>query len=367
MTWVYNQLKYGKNVSSIVLANSTQNLDQFPWPRIYKAGKIEYSILRVLKKLGFSYRQYSIAHNSIIQNQRPDVLHSHFGNKGWYDLPLVKKNNLKQIVTFYGSDLSYLPSHNPIWLGRYQELFDRTDIFLCEGPYMAQNLIKIGCPEEKVQVLRLGIEVNKLPFKPRRLVQDEPVKVLIAGTFREKKGIPYALMAVSQIKNHYPNLYVTVIGDSSGNHRENREKRVILDVVKNHNLERITRFLGYQSYNKLMKEAYKHHIFVSPSVTAMDGDTEGGAPVTIIEMAATGMPIISTKHCDIPQVIMNGKTGLLAEERNVDELAFHLEWLLLHPENWLEMCVAGRKYIEKNFNVEYQANRLTEIYRNLAS
>jgi len=74
--------------------------------------------------------------------------------------------------------------------------------------------------------------------------------------------------------------------------------------------------LGFQPHAILFEEAYKNHIFLSPSVTALDGDTEGGAPVTIIEMAATGMPIISTKHCDIPEVIKDGVTGFLANERD---------------------------------------------------
>ncbi len=70
--------------------------------------------------------------------------------------------------------------------------------------------------------------------------------------------------------------------------------------------------MGYQPHSTLFAEAYRHHIFLSPSVTASTGDTEGGAPVSLIEMAATGMLIVSTTHCDIPEVIKHGVTGLLA-------------------------------------------------------
>ena len=72
------------------------------------------------------------------------------------------------------------------------------------------------------------------------------------------------------------------------------------------------RLLGYVSRETLREEAYEHDVFLAPSVTASNGDTEGGAPVAIIEMSASGMPIVSTNHCDIPSVVLDGVTGLLA-------------------------------------------------------
>ena len=112
-----------------------------------------------------------------------------------------------------------------------------------------------------------------------------PLRVLIAGSFREKKGIPYALEALGRLQQEIP-LEITIIGDAS--ERGEAEKLQILDTIKTHNLWPKTRMLGYQPHAILLEEAYRHHIFLSPSVTASDGDTEGGLPVSIIEMAATG-------------------------------------------------------------------------------
>ena len=115
-----------------------------------------------------------------------------------------------------------------------------------------------------------------------------------------------------------------------------------------------------------MEEARRHHVFLSPSVTASDGDTEGGAPVSLIEMSASGMMIVSTTHCDIPGVILDGKTGLLAPERDVDGLVERLQWIVAHPEQWMEMQRAGRAHIEAEFDARRQGERLGEIYRDLA-
>jgi colanic acid/amylovoran biosynthesis glycosyltransferase len=82
-------------------------------------------------------------------------------------------------------------------------------------------------------------------------------------------------------------------------------------------------------------------------------------------MASTGMPIVSTKHCDIPGVILDGQTGLLAEERDVDGLYERLVWLLSNPEKWREMLDRGRTHLEAAFDAYKQGEKLGGIYRQL--
>ena len=156
---------------------------------------------------------------------------------------------------------------------------------------------------------------------------------------------------------------VTIIGDSNGTKAAEQEKKKIFDIVNKYKLQPYIRFLGYQPHSVLIKEAYKHHVFLTPSVTSSDGDTEGGAPVTILEMMATGMPVISTTHCDIPQIITHGETGLLAEERDVEGLVTNLQWLLDNYEQWALMTGKGRQHIETNFDASTQAHKLAEIYQ----
>jgi colanic acid/amylovoran biosynthesis glycosyltransferase len=101
-------------------------------------------------------------------------------------------------------------------------------------------------------------------------------------------------------------------------------------------------------------------------VTASDGDTEGGAPVSLIEMAATGMPIVSTTHCDIPEVIKPGITGLLAPEKDVEALVNHLRWYINHSAEWGSLLDAGRKHIETNYDAKLQGQKLAAIYQDIA-
>ncbi|MBW4643033.1 MAG: glycosyltransferase [Goleter apudmare HA4340-LM2] len=366
-TWMYNQVRYlPKNLENHVVCEKTEDLEQFWLPNIHALQEVSqwcYVWDKVVRKLQFRHHLGFLV--DIAQHENINVLHSHFGHVGWQDIGAAKKVGLKHVVTFYGWDVNSLPKTRPHWRRRYQELFANVDIILCEGSHMAKCIVNLGCPADKVKVHHLGIAIEELKFQPRVWNPNEPLRVLIAASFREKKGIPYALEALGQLQ-HQVSLEVTIIGDANSEKRSQAEKQKILATIEKHNLQSKVRMLGYQPYTLLFKEAYKHHIFLSPSVTASDGDTEGGAPVSLIEMAATGMLIVSTNHCDIPEVVINGLTGLLAEERDVSGLVTHLQQLVHHPEQWLPITVAGRKHVEKEYDAYIQGKKLAEIYSHLA-
>lgn len=364
-TWIYNQVRYlPAEVESHIVCETTQNLDQFHLPNIHSlsaAPRWRYCWEKGRRKLGIR-NPLAFLVDQVRRHRPPQVLHSHFGEVGWGNREVAEQEGLKHVVTFYGSDINYLPSLDQHWRGRYRALFERVDRVLCEGPHLARTVVSFGCPTEKVRVHHLGVRVDEIAFRPRVWSRAEPLRVLIAASFREKKGIPYALEALGRVQDEV-SMEITIIGDANSEPRNQIERKVILDSIKKHNLQSRVRLLGYQPYAVLCEEAYRNHIFLSPSVTARDGDAEGGAPVAILEMVATGMPVVSTKHCDIPEVIDHGRTGLLAEERDVEGLVCHLRWLIDHPEQWDRLVEAGRKLVESEFNCVLQGKRLRAIYQ----
>ncbi len=362
-TWLFNEVRYlPAPVESHVVCETALNLDQFPIPRLHSLrdeSRLRFTWDRGLRRLGV--RAHLGGLEARARGVGADVVHSHFGNVGWADLAAARRAGCRQVVTFYGLDVDFLPRSDPRWYVRYREMFARVDRVLCEGPFMARAVVQLGCPPEKVRVHHLGVSVGEIPFRPRTWRPGEPLRVLLAATFREKKGLPYGLEALARIKDDLP-LEITVIGDAPDDARSRAEKQRILDTVARGGLASRTRLLGYRPHAEFLDEAYRHHVFLSPSVTASDGDSEGGAPVGLIEMAASGMPVVSTTHCDIPEVIVPGTTGLLAPERDVDALAGYLRWLAAHPGAWPRMLVAGRRRIEEEFNAAEQGRRLAAIY-----
>lgn len=366
-TWQYNQVRFlPPSIESHIVCASTENLDQFNLPNIHSledSSRFRFYWDKGLQKLGLRKHLGLLVKKARIHNG--DVLHSHFGNRGWRNLCAAKRAKLKHVVTFYGLDVNYLPKKDPRWYRRYKELFKHIDYVLCEGSHMGRCILELGCPHDKLKIHHLGVAVGEVSFKPRAWNQGEPLRILIAASFREKKGIPYALEALGRVKNEIP-LTVTIIGDAGPAVRSQIEKQRILSTIEKQGLESNVRMIGYQSQAVMFNEAYKHHVFLSPSVTAKDGDTEGGVPVSIIEMLASGMPIVSTKHCDIPEVVHHGATGLLAEERDVNGIVTQLTWLINNPDKWQVMLEAGRKHVEAEYNAGVQGMKLALIYKELA-
>ena len=366
-TWLYNQVRaLPVDVENHVACLRTENLDQFPCTHLYalcRHSKFAYRAEALLRRLGLPLHPHWLTR--MAKRSNAELLHSHFGNMGWFNLGVARRLRIPHVVTFYGLDVDFLPQQDARWHARYHQLFAEVDAVLCEGPHMASRIIARGCPQSKARVHHLGVDTGAIPFKPRVRLLEEPLRVLIAGAFREKKGIPCALEALGKLQ-HEVALEITIIGDAGEESRSHEEKRRILEVIRRHGLEPRVQMLGFQPHTRLLEEAYRHHVFLSPSIHAEDGDSEGGAPVSIIEMAASGMPVVSTTHCDIPEVITDGRSGLLAPERDVAGLVERLAWLAAHPQEWERLVSAARKHVEKEFDMAAQSLRLAALYRDLA-
>lgn len=371
MTWLYTQVsELPPEVQPHVVCDRVKNLDQFPVDSLHAfepAAPWRYLWGRALRATNL---RPSLHLNLLVEVARATesrVLHSHFGYHGWKVREAAQRAGLAHVVTFYGVDVNYLPVQQPRWRRRYRDLFDGASMVLCEGSHMAQCVVELGCPAEKVRVHHLGVRLDRIPFRPTPWQPGEPLRVLMAASFHEKKGLPYAMQALGRLRQRVEvPLEVTLIGDASSQAHSREEKARILQAMDDHALHDVVQMLGFQPYDRLLEEAYRHHLFLSPSVTAESGDTEGGAPVTLIEMAALGTLVVSTTHCDIPEVVRDGETGLLAPERDVAALVEHMAWLLDHPEAWAPMMEAARRHVEAEYSAAVQGERLARLYSEVA-
>jgi colanic acid/amylovoran biosynthesis glycosyltransferase len=128
----------------------------------------------------------------------------------------------------------------------------------------------------------------------------------------------------------------------------------------------VVQLLGYQPHQCFLEELDRAHLFLAPSVTAGDGDTEGGAPTVLLEAQAAGLPVLATWHADIPEVVRDGETGFLVPERDSAALAEKLIYLAEHPELWPVLGAAGRRHMETNYNIRCETHKLENVYEELA-
>jgi colanic acid/amylovoran biosynthesis glycosyltransferase len=231
---------------------------------------------------------------------------------------------------------------------------------------MAGEAERLGCPPAKLTVHPLGIDLTAIPFVPRRPTAGQPLRLLVAATFVEKKGVPLAIAAVARaVAEGAGDLRLTVIGDARPEPRSRREKELVLAAAAGAGPR--VELVGYCSHERMLEIAAGHQIFLAPSVTANDGDTEGGAPVALIEMAASGMAIVSTSHCDIPQVVRHGETGWLATERNLESLVAGIRWWIEAGSDWQPRLAASRALVESRFDAVAQGRSLARLYAEATS
>lgn len=367
-TWLFTQVKHLplERIESHVACSRTMNLDQFRVPNLHSLGgprSAAYVWEAGFRRLGLLRASPFLIH--LVSKLDARIVHSHFGPTAWANLPTLRRVDAQHVVTFYGFDVNQLPSSEPKWRRRYAAMFKEVAAVLCEGPYMGRSIMKLGCPEDKIRVHHLGVETHRIKYQPRQWKPGAPLKVLVVGRFVEKKGIPYAVAALGKVRPELP-VEVTIIGDAGPDPASQREKKRIISAIADQGLSSVTRMLGLRSHAEVFQEAYNHHVLLAPSVTASDGDCEGGAPVSLIELAASGMPVVSTSHCDIPGIIKSGTTGYLARERDVEALAEHLLALGRAHSGWTAMLDASRKHVEQEFDAIRQASRLADIYVELA-
>jgi len=312
-------------------------------------------IERFFRRMGYYPPENFLCFAYALHKYPPEFIHAHFGWDGYFALPLKKVFQVPMITQFYGYDVGTLP-RVPLWQRRYRRLFSEGDKFLVEGSFMKSTVAGLGCPPEKIVVHHLGVELDSLPYQPREYAGG-PLRVLIAATFTEKKGIEYALRALALVLQEKPagDWTVTVLGD--GYLRDSLHQ-----LAADLGIAQKVTWLGYQPHEVFLAELYKAHLFLSPSVTAQNGDTEGGAPVALIEAQASGLPVISTFHADIPEVVLHNQTGILVPEKDCQLLAAAVVRLLETPSLVTDMGNKGHEHVSRNYNAARQGERLSEIY-----
>ena len=366
--WIYPQITRVPAVQSRVICSSVTNLNDFPMaerpivdPPTWESW---FGIPRVVNALSRRLGIGGWGSLIRIRQWRPQIVHAHFGPRGFECLALTDFLNIPLVTSFYGYDAWLLPQIDPVWLTRYQQLFAKSVAFLVEGPAMAQRLIDLGCPREKVRVHRIGVNLEALPFTQNNI--SSQLLIVMVGRFVEKKGLIDGLRACHAAGLRGVDLKVTVIGDAVTNdHAGSKIKEELFRLAGEGGLSGRVEFTGFLSTEKTKEVMREHQIFLCPSRHAANGDAEGGAPVVLTEAMAQGLICVGTRHCDIPEVIVQGETGYLCEEGDISGLAEVLYQLAGRRGNSMNLVSQGRKHIEANFCLTSQLEKLGQIYGSL--
>jgi len=371
--WIYNQLVFNKECNSTVLCQRLVNAGHFPFDSVFpicQSSGLGSIPKRLIHKV-FERYPYS-PHADVIDSIKPDVFHGHFLLESWRNYRLIQQYNIPLVTTCYGQDVTSL-LRKPFWAGRARQIFELGTAFIVEGAHMGDTLLARGCPPEKIRVIKLGIDVSRINVNQFKQSENSnnKVRILFTGLNREKKGALYAVEAFIKALSMLPTRG-DKLNDTDTNNGIDLELHLLGDGVYRKISEKILYragvrhkavFHGMQPVGQYLELLKETDIVLTPSVHAADGDTEGGAPVVAIEALCAGIPVIGSKHCDIPNIVTHGSMGLLSEERDVDALAKDICTLAVNPSLRMEMGTRGAEYARAEHDIAKQTRKITDVYR----
>lgn len=271
-----------------------------------------------------------------------DIFIAHFGPTGVIASKLRDAGFLqgKICTVFHGVDMS-LHETLKSYEQDYKKLFEQTERMMPISYLWQQRLIEMGCPPEKIDVLRMGVNVDSFTYTPRAEVRT-PLNIISVARLTEKKGINVAIDACALLKQQGIPFTYTILG-------EGPKKAELEQQIEQHQLQQQVNLAGFKNQDEVKALLSESDVFLLPSVTGENGDMEG-IPVALMEAMARGLPVVSTFHSGIPELIENEVSGWLVAEHDAANLAVVLEKLARNQVPVGAVVAKAREKIETDFN-----------------
>jgi len=288
------------------------------------------------------------------------LVHAHMGYSGVHALGAARRHRIPLVTSFYGQDVTiadsrerFLPGYWPYTLQR-RRLFRRGDRFLVLSRHMRAALAAQGCPEDKLRIVRLGVDLSR--FDPAdHVASTGPLRVLMVGREVDKKGFDDGLRACARARADGTDLTVTLLGTGGA------LRPALMRLAEELHLP-----VAWPDPRTDVKAAMAHaDLLLVPSRTAADGDQEG-TPTVICEASAAGLPIVSTLHAGIPEQVEHATTGLLVPERDVTAMARALTDLAGDPQRRRTLGQAGRAKMIAEYSLTAHRDALLAVYHELS-
>lgn len=307
---------------------------------VFKYGRNSLSLRNLYLASGFSSKY--------------DIVHCHYGMLGDIGI-LLRELGARTgpiVTTFHGFDITtYLKERGE---DCYRSLFEKGNLFLPISENWRKKLIGLGCPPERTVVHRMGVDCEHFRFTPRILEHGDTVRLLSVSRLVEKKGLEFAIRAVAALASRGIDLRYTIIGDGE---LRGELAGLIGELGAKDSIE----LAGWRPQNEVLSAMNNAHILLAPSVTASSGDQEG-IPVALMEAMAMGLPVVSTFHSGIPELVENGVSGILVPPRDWKALEVALRSLISSPGIWPDMENSARDKVEREYNIRRQVSRLEKLY-----
>ncbi len=286
---------------------------------------------------------------------KADVILAEYGPTGVMVLESAELTRIPLVVHFHGFDASVfelLERHKE----DYQQLFKKCAKIVVVSNKMKSDLIQLGADENKITLNPCGVDTEH--FVGAQPEKQGPV-FLTVGRFVEKKAPYLNIVAFAKVVAEHPEARLRMIGSGP-------LLGICKDLVFTLGLSDSVKFLGECTHDQVKEEMLKARAYIQHSIQASDGDCEG-TPVSVMEAQSIGLPVISTRHAGIVDVVDHDDTGFLVDEKDVNGMADYMIKVIEDRELSSRMGYSGRQKIKNNYSMKKSIDRLAAVINEAAA
>lgn len=318
--------------------------------------KEKWNWWRWQRDLSCNFKNKNFAHKleAILDEEGADIHHFHFG----YEALMFLQNSepLKNVlIHFHGYDASEMLRKRSYIEALNLEIRRHKATVIYVSDDMRDHLVGSGVRFENSFMLRYGIDLSL--FEPTEANKEKGVfRFVQVSSLVEKKGHEYTLAAIAKAIELEPSLKGSVHFTFTG---DGPRKSKLQELSSELGINSLVSFVGNKSPNEVKQLLDQSDAFLHHSVTAKNGDQEG-IPNAIMEAMAMRLPVLSTFHAGIPELVVHGENGLLCNERQIDLFAEHI----VEISKW-EKLEISRNRIGTYYNMVLHNEQLESQYKKL--
>ena len=256
----------------------------------------------------------------------------------------------KTVIFCRGWDVSSVLMQDP---HRYDTLFRQTDLWLPVCDYFRRRLISLGYASDKITVLGSSVDCAQFKRKLHTTKQHEALRLVTVARMVPQKGIDDALQALSYLCKQYHNIEYIFIGDGI-------LKSKLQERARRLGVEPFVQFVGQQTHDQIVDWLQDADIYIQPSKTSALQAQEG-IPNALKEAMAMELPVVSTYHAGIPELIEQGVSGLLVQEKNARAISEAITYLIEHKKERVDLGRAARKKVMQFYDIDLINDQLDAL------
>jgi glycosyltransferase involved in cell wall biosynthesis len=297
-----------------------------------------------LGKLGYILSSGKISR--LIRRISPDLLHAHYATS--YGLVGALSGYHPYLISSWGSDVLWSPRRFFLfgWMLRYN--FKRADRLTATSRMLAEATAAFCPPGTTVRVIPFGVDTDAFSPPANARADDKSLTIGVVKTLRPHYGIRELILAFRRIADAFPDARLVIVGGGE-------QYADLQALVISLGMERRITLAGPVGHEQIPKCLHGFDLFVVPSLSESFG-------VAAIEASATGLPVIASRVGGLPEVVLDGETGLLIPPGDVDALADAMSRLLGDPVLRAQMGQAGRQFVLEHYRWQDNARLMERLY-----